>query len=162
MMKRIKLIWFTVLVLFAGPSVVTAQQTASDEAAEKIKAIQIQYLTKKLDLTPEEAQKFLPVYNNYTKEVEQLIAEHRDKKDQDHLTPDEAGKKNMDKELNYQKRMLDIRSRYSTEFQKVLPGRKAGMVFKSEREFRNIMVIHLNNQRMNRMGQGGGPNKRRP
>ncbi|RFS22632.1 hypothetical protein DVR12_12605 [Chitinophaga silvatica] len=160
MMKRINFIWCAILLLLTATSISRAQQPAADEAAEKIKAIQIQYLTKKLDLTSEEAQKFLPVYNNYTREVDQLIAEHRQKLDQDHLTPDEAGKKNMDKELSYQKRMLDIRSRYSTEFQKVLPGRKAGMVFKSEREFRNIMVIHLNNQRMNRMGQGTGTHRR--
>ena len=160
-MKRFYSILYSLIILLTLTNISKAQQTVSDETAEKIKAIQIQYLTKRLDLTADEAQKFLPVYNNYTREVEQLIAEHRQKHNQDHLTPDEVGKKNMDNELSYQKRMLDIRSHYSTEFQKVLPGRKAGMVFKREREFRSIMVQHLNNQRMNRMGGGPGPGPRK-
>jgi hypothetical protein len=150
-----------VLLTHAGVS--NAQQTPSESAAEKIKAIQIQYLSQKLSLTPEEAQKFWPVYNNYTHEVEQLIAERHQKRDQEKSATDnadDAARKNMDKELKYEKRMLDIKSRYSTEFQRVLPGRKAGMVFKSEREFRTIMVNHLNTQRMNRMGQSGGPRRR--
>ncbi|PSL49820.1 hypothetical protein CLV51_1011157 [Chitinophaga niastensis] len=163
MMKRYSIIWIALFTLLTTASVSSAQQ-GSDDATEKIKAIQIQYLAKKLDLSPEEAQKFWPVYNNYTQEVEQLIAERHQKKELEKLptaNPDDVAKKNMDKELGYEKRMLDIRSRYTTEFQRVLPGRKAGMVFKSEREFRTIMINHLNTQRMNRMGQGGGP-KRRP
>lgn len=162
-MKRYSIIWIALFTLLTTASVSSAQQ-GSDDATEKIKAIQIQYLAKKLDLSPEEAQKFWPVYNNYTQEVEQLIAERHQKKELEKLptaNPDDVAKKNMDKELGYEKRMLDIRSRYTTEFQRVLPGRKAGMVFKSEREFRTIMINHLNTQRMNRMGQGGGP-KRRP
>jgi len=162
MMKRFYFIWITMFVLLTQPRVSNAQQTASESAAEKIKAIQIQYLSQKLSLTPEEAQKFWPVYNNYTHEVEQLIAERHQKRDLEKTASDnadDAARKNMDKELKYEKRMLDIKSRYSAEFQRVLPGRKAGMVFKSEREFRTIMVNHLNTQRMNRMGQGP---RRRP
>ncbi|MEC5148303.1 Sensor of ECF-type sigma factor [Chitinophaga sp. 180180018-2] len=162
-MKRISFIWIVTLVLLTINRVSSAQQPPSDDAAEKIKAIQIQYLTNKLALTPEEAQKFWPVYNNYTREVEQLIAERHQKKNQDQLSTDnadDAARRSMDKELNYEKRMLDIRSHYNSEFQKVLPGRKAGMVFKSEREFRNIMINHLNTQRMYRMGQGGGVRRR--
>lgn len=163
MMKRFSFIWIATFVLLSDIGVSSAQQPPSEDPVEKIKAIQIQYLAKKLDLTADEAQKFWPVYNNYTHEVEQLIAERRQKRDQDKIATDnadDAARRNMDKELKYEKRMLDIRSRYSTEFQRVLPGRKAGMVFKSEREFRTIMINHLNTQRMNRMGQGGGPRRR--
>ncbi|MFY0252605.1 hypothetical protein ACDQ55_01500 [Chitinophaga sp. 30R24] len=163
MMKRFSFIWIAMFVLLATSGTSSAQQPLSNDAAEKIKAIKIQYLAKKLELTPDEAQKFWPVYNNYTHEVEQLIAERHDKKDLDKISnedDDDAARKNMDKELKYEKQMLDIKSRYSIEFQKVLPARKAGMVFKSEREFRNIMINHLNSQRMSKMGQGGGPRRR--
>lgn len=163
MMKRFSFIWIAMFVLLSTSGVSSAQQPPSEDPAEKIKAIQIEFLSKKLNLTTEEAQKFLPVYNNYTHEVEQLIAERHQKRDQDKISTDnadDAARRNMDKELTYEKRMLDIRSRYSTEFQRVLPGRKAGMVFKTEREFRTIMINHVNQQRMNRMGQGGGPRRR--
>lgn len=163
MMKRFSFIWIAMFVLLTHTSVSSAQQPPAENPVDKIKAIQIQYLAQKLNLTADEAQKFWPVYNNYTQEVEQLIAERHQKRDPEKTAndnADDAARKNMDKELTYEKRMLDIKSRYSTEFQRVLPGRKAGMVFKSEREFRTMMINHLNTRRMDRMGQGGGPRRR--
>ncbi|MCW3462909.1 hypothetical protein [Chitinophaga nivalis] len=150
------------LVLCTASRTSSAQQqtVAADEAKEKIKAIQIKYLAQKLDLTAEEAQKFWPVYDNYTREVELLIAERHQRKQQEKISgpdADNIARTNMDKELDYEKKMLDIRSRYTSEFQRVLPGRKAGMVFKSEREFRSIMLNHLRNQRLNRIRPGMSP-----
>ncbi|WP_143304584.1 hypothetical protein [Chitinophaga vietnamensis] len=155
-MKRYSIIWIITVLMLAGGQYVHAQQP-NDDAAEKIKALQVAYLAKSLDLTPDEAQKFWPVYNSYTREVEQLITERRMSKQQDKtgMNSDEVARKKMDDELGYEKRMLDIKSRYTNEFQRVLPPRKAGNVFKSEREFRNIMINHLNNQRVNRIGREG-------
>ncbi|WP_212001695.1 hypothetical protein [Chitinophaga sp. HK235] len=164
-MKRFdfKIIWIVLLMLTGALPVSVAQQPPSDEAAEKIKALQMQYLAKKLDLSPEEAQKFWPVYQNYTREVETLIAERHSKRQQDKVSggdPDDIARRNMDNDLGYEKKMFDIRSRYTNEFQRVLPARKAGAVFKSEREFRTIMINHLNNQRLNRMNQGANFRRR--
>ncbi|HVI46952.1 MAG TPA: hypothetical protein VM802_18880 [Chitinophaga sp.] len=155
-MKRYSTILAILFALLAVTRVGKAQQPAG-EAAEKIKQLQMDYLAKKLDLSDDEAQKFWPVYKNYTKEVELLIAERQSRKAQDKLSDasaDDIAKHNMDRELSYEKRMLDIRSKYTNEFQRVLPARKAGMVFKGEREFRGIMINHLNTQRMNRLNQG--------
>ncbi|MBC9911475.1 hypothetical protein [Chitinophaga varians] len=123
----------------------------------------MQYLSQKLNLSADEAEKFWPVYKNYTKEVETLIAERHNKRQQDRTLPgdaDDIARRNMDNDLGYEKRMYDIRSRYTNEFQRVLPARKAGAVFKSEREFRTIMLNHLNNQRLNRINQGGNFRRR--
>lgn len=162
-MKRFKIIWIALFALIAVARVSQAQQPTSDDAAEKIKTLQMQYLAKKLDLSPEEAQQFWPVYKQYTKEVELLIAERRNKKQLDKTSggnADDIARKSMDNDLGYEKRMVDIRSRYTSEFQRVIPARKASIIFRSEREFRTIMINHLNNQRLNRMNQGGNMRKR--
>jgi len=36
---------------------------------ERIEVLKMAYITKELNLTPDEAQKFWPVYNNYTQEI---------------------------------------------------------------------------------------------
>jgi hypothetical protein len=162
-MKRYSTIWIVLFVLLAASRVSMAQQPVPDEAAEKIKALQMDYLAKQLNLSTDEAQKFWPVYKNYTQEVELLIAERHTKRQQDKFSganPDDIARKNMDRDLGYEKKMLDIRSRYTNEFQRVLPARKAGVIFKSEREFRSIMINHLNTQRLNRINQGGGFRRR--
>ncbi|NSL88900.1 hypothetical protein [Chitinophaga solisilvae] len=156
-MKSINIIWIVLSGLLMITHISTAQQPPSEEAAEKIKALQMEYLSKKLDLSADEAQKFWPIYKNYTKEVELLIADRHSKRQQNRLIGEDAdaiAKRNMDNDLGYEKRMYDIRSRYTSEFQRVLPARKAGAIFRSEKEFRTIMLNHLHNQRLNRMNQG--------
>ncbi|WBX74443.1 sensor of ECF-type sigma factor [Tenacibaculum pacificus] len=46
------------------------------EGSEKIQTYKIAYLTEKLNLTEDEAQKFWPIYNKYDKKIKSL---HREK-----------------------------------------------------------------------------------
>jgi hypothetical protein len=152
-MRHLYFIWILISILFSSTIIGKGQQRAEPDAKEKIKSLQIAYLAKRLDLTTEEAEKFLPIYNNYSHEVEELIAERRLKnKQKEHLSNDDnAAREAMDKELNYEKKMLDIKTRYTREFMKVLPPRKAGGVFKSEREFRSLMINQLRERQNSRM-----------
>ena len=134
-----------------------AQQSSDAELRERIRAAQVAYLSQKLDLTPDEAQKFWPLYNQYTKEVELLIAERRNTgvKQADHP---EKNKNEGNKELGYERRMLDIKTHYDKEFQKVLPTTKASNVFRTEREFRSQLVRSLKERQSRNVG---GPGARR-
>jgi len=132
-----------------------AQQGSDAELRDRIRAAQVAYLSQKLDLTPDEAQKFWPLYNQYTKEVELLIAERRNAKAADRSNKEQPNDNN---ELGFEQRMLDIKTHYNKEFQKVLPTTKAGNVFRSEREFRNQLVRSLKERQSRNMG---GPGARR-
>jgi hypothetical protein len=146
---------FIITLLCITTSSGYAQQGSDAELRDRIRAAQIAYLSQKLDLTPDEAQKFWPLYNQYTKEVEQLIAERRNTgaKQADHPEKPQTGG---DKELRYERRMLDIKTHYDKEFQKVLPTAKAGNVFRTEREFRSQLVRSLKERRQNHnMGATG-------
>ncbi len=44
--------------------------------AEKIQSLKIAFITQKLQLTPDEAQKFWPVYNQYDKEVHSIESDN--------------------------------------------------------------------------------------
>lgn len=145
---------FIVLSLFCLPPVSQAQQGSDSEIKDRIRAAEIAYLAQKLDLTPDEAQKFWPLYNQYTKEVEILIAERRKR----NKTPQQDRQTSDDKELGYERRMLDIKTHYSQEFQKVLPPAKAGNVFRSEREFRNQLIRTMKDRQSRNIG---GPGARR-
>lgn len=145
---------FIVLSLFCLPSAILAQQAADDQMKDRIRAAEIAYLSQKLDLTPEEAQKFWPLYNQYTKEVEILIAERRK-----HTTNGPKASNNPpadQKELGYERRMLDIKTHYNQEFQKVLPATKAGNVFRSEREFRNTLIRAMKERQIRNVNGLGG------
>ena len=49
----------------------------SEEKREEIESMKVAFLTKKLELTPEEAQKFWPVYNQFQGELDKIRDEQR-------------------------------------------------------------------------------------
>ncbi|MGB0178240.1 MAG: hypothetical protein ACPF9D_13825, partial [Owenweeksia sp.] len=55
-------------ITFTSP--IFAQQR--DRVNDRIEAMRAQFFTEKLDLTPEEAQKFWPVYNQYREELAKI------------------------------------------------------------------------------------------
>ncbi len=57
----------------------TQGQDNRKESREKIKALKVAYLTEKIALTKEEAQKFWPIYNTYDKKEHELKHEIRSK-----------------------------------------------------------------------------------
>jgi hypothetical protein len=131
-----------------------AQQGSDAELRDKLRAAQIAYLSQKLDLTPDEAQKFWPLYNQYTREVETLISErNKNRTTTAPVVKDQT--QPADVELGYEQRMLDIKTHYNKEFQKVLPTAKAGSVFRSEREFRGQLMRTIKERRTMNMGAPG-------
>jgi hypothetical protein len=90
--------------------------------ASTIEAIKIGYFTKQLSLTPDEAQKFWPIYNQYVAEVRELRQQNRD----------------LD-EVSMEEKLLNIRKKYKSEFSKALSTDKVNQFFKVEKDF-NIFV----------------------
>lgn len=165
-MRRRKLIWIMILLIcpvaFSAGRLLAQDADQNDAAArqDKVKAIEVAYIARELDLTPEEAQKFWPVYNKYSKEVHDLIKERKKKTQELKGQPrtDEVAEATLDKELNYERKLLEIKTRYREEFSKVLPARKVGNFYRAEREFRGMMIRQLKERKdNNRMMRGGRP-----
>lgn len=157
-MKRKNLIWLVIgfLSMVMVPAHRVLAQDAQEDAAskqDKIKALELLYISRELDLTSEEAEKFWPVYKKYSKEVNDLIAERKSKVKELKGKPrtDAIAEEALDKELGYERKMLEIKTRYKQEFMKILPARKVGNIYRSEREFRAMMIRQLKERKDNRM-----------
>ncbi|MFD2890107.1 hypothetical protein [Chitinophaga cymbidii] len=151
------LIRLLILLLVSAPAALAQEQGKPQQAQskqDKIKSLEIAYISRELDLTPEEAQKFWPLYNKYTREVNELIAERKRRAQElkgKPRTDDKVAEAALDKELGYEKRMIDIKTRYKQEFLKAIPARKVGILYRSEREFRNMMIRQMKERRENKM-----------
>jgi len=99
-------------------------------------------------LTPEEAQKFWPVFNKYSDEL---------KKTHQELKKSETG------EIEKEEKMLALRKKYLAEFQKAVSTEKANNYFKIEKEFVQMLQKEMQQrrQRMGNNGGGGGPENKR-
>ncbi|MCX7955335.1 MAG: hypothetical protein N3A01_09150 [Bacteroidales bacterium] len=115
------------------------------EHYEKIKAQKVAFLTNRLDLTVEEAQKFWPLYNEYENKKKELFnseIEIMDKvKDIDKMT---------EKDIDYliseyikiQQRHIQLLEEYNKKFKTVLPLKKIMMLYVSERMFKKEYLHH--------------------
>ena len=131
-MKKYLLILFIIL---SGLPVIKAQD-GGDPKAEKIQSLKIAFITQKLQLTPDEAQKFWPVYNQYQTEVNSLQMESKN-----------------GPALENEEKLLDIRKKYLSAFEKVLGPQKTNNLFNAERDFRTILIRRLQNRNQQRMNQ---------
>lgn len=126
-MKNIYLLLtFLISFSFAG----LAQQDGG-----RIQAYKIAYLTKKLSLTPQEAQRFWPVYNQYESELRAVRMENR------------QGGKN---QIEIEEKVLNVRKKYNTEFSKVISPEKVNTLFRSEKEFSTIVQKEMMERRNNK------------
>jgi hypothetical protein len=113
------------------------------EHYQHIEAIKVAFITKKLDLTTEEAQKFWPVYNNYQKELMGLMRKRREDRKKTDIDPND--KINLD--LSYESKMLELKKKYKKIYLKAIPAEKVLLLYHAEREFREHLIKQLNHRR---------------
>lgn len=167
-MKRLLQHLLILFVLLSPAQHAVAQEDElpplSEERMKEIKAQKTAYLTTKMELSPEESQKFWPVYNQYDKEIEAVRKDRRDARravKQDADITDAEADAIIEKELANQQRELDIRKKYSAEFKKVIGARKTMLLAKAERDFLRELLGRLRDRREGGGGPGRGPGGRR-
>lgn len=119
--------------------------------SEKIEALKIAFITKKLQLTTEEAQKFWPVYNQYEDEKKQLrestIGVIKDMKEDGDFTNAEA-EQAIAKYIEFKSKDLELTKKYIAEFRKFLPASKIAKLVTAEEHFKKMLM---------KQAQQGGP-----
>ncbi len=111
---------------------------------EKFKAEKVAFLTSKLNLTPAEAQKFWPVYNEMEKERWEAQKARRELETkvsdaEETLSEREVIKLTQDFTGSMQKEAT-ILTKYNEQFLKILPPQKVLKLYKAENEFRMHMI----------------------
>lgn len=122
-MKRLLLYGLTFLLVFR----VSAQD------GNRLGALKIAYLTKKLDLSTEEAQRFWPIYNKYDEEIHSAQS---------------SAIKDRTPEIDLEENILNIRKKYSTEFAKALSPEKVNTFFRAEKEFGNFVQKEIERRQL--------------
>lgn len=114
---------------------------------EAIAAMKVSFITRKLNLTPKEAQNFWPLYNQYEEELEILRKNHRkmihEAKDDFSQISEAEIEKIVDEQINFRQKEIDILKKYHPQFKKVLPMRKVAQLYKAEDEFKRHLIKQL-------------------
>jgi hypothetical protein len=122
-MKRFLLVSGLAFIFFTGLA----------QNGNRLEALKIAYITKRLDLSPEEAQKFWPIYNQYAEELKRTR--------QDAV-------RNSKSEIELDEALLNVRKKYNTLFSQALSPQKIDIFFKSEKEFGHFVQEEMKRRQL--------------
>ena len=144
-------------ILMFGLMLWTLAGIAQDKATlEKIEAAKIALITERLELTPEQAEKFWPIYREYNNKVQDVRREFNQKRrnfDPNKAT-EEENKKMLELATTVKENQLKLEKEYSTRILNVITTRQLNNLRKAERDFKEMLLRRVrerqrrNNQRL--------------
>jgi len=133
MKKNLLIIFLVCLMHFVS----NAQPPQGPPPHKNIQAIKVAFITRQLNLTAEEAQKFWPVYNAYSESIKKIRIEQK----QD--------------VLGFEEKALAERKKLKAEMKKILVSEdRANIAMKIDRDFNEVLRNELKERRDNGNGNG--------
>lgn len=120
-----------------------------DEALKKVESARIALITERLELTPEQAEKFWPLYREYVAKRQDLRREYMDARrsvNHEKLTEEES-KRLLDKGLELKEKQLALDKLYSERLTNVITTRQILQLRKAEEDFRQMLLERLERRR---------------
>ncbi len=111
----------------------------------KIEAQKIAFITRILELTPEEAQKFWPLYNEYQAKEKELRPDFKKKRPKN-ITEKEANEL-IDSFFENEQKRLNLTKNYYNKFKMVLPATKVVKLHFAERRFKEELLKRIKERR---------------
>jgi len=111
----------------------------NSEQFQKIEIAKVAYITKRLELSQQEAQKFFPLYNQYRAEMRTIVREK-------HSSNNRKKSRN---ELEFDSDVLACKKKYREKFKAAVSESKASQFFEVEREFREQLFKELKSRKKN-------------
>jgi hypothetical protein len=130
--------------LLCLPFLVSAQR--NEGRGKEIQAYKSTYLKEKLELTPEEARIFWPIYNAMQNEQSELRQERRknmisfkNSNEIENLSDTEVENLIVN-ELNFKQKDLNIDRKYYNKFKSSLPIKTVGKYYRAEQTFKRELL----------------------
>jgi len=147
-----KTIWTLALLAFLSAEAFAQPGGASASSRqEQMKAAKVGFLTRELNLSEEEAQRFWPVYNKFDNEREahrrKMVALRLDAQEGgDGLTSKEA-EATIEQYLQLRQEEVDMEKRFYQSVKKVLPPEKVASLLQAEKRFQRELLRNLQQRR---------------
>ncbi len=134
----------------SAPQAADQDQDLTSDLALTRASIQLRrqaIVTSVMDLTPKEAEAFWPLYREYRMEmakvgdrVSKLLVDYTGQYD---TLTDEQAKKIMNEWLSIEKAKMNVKGKYVSKFQKILPARKVMRFFQADNKLDAVINAQL-------------------
>lgn len=124
-------------------------QSGEKDNRKAIEAYRVAYMTQHLQLTPEEAQKFWPVYNQMQNELKALREQRKRKMQELKSTGNQQAI--ADYELAHKQRELNVVKKHHTSLKQAMPAQKVAKLYNTEKNFRTELKQRMQEHRQKNM-----------
>lgn len=98
-----------------------------------------EFISRQLQLSPDEADRFWPVYRQYQEELFEVKRLQR----LNNSSSVSNGNDQVNKEIYYDQKQWEIKKRYNAEFLRILSPQKVSLLYKSERMFKDELIRQM-------------------
>ncbi len=158
-MKRVLLI---VVVLIAALSSWAQKPAPNSNTRSKLEAARIAMITERLSLSPSQAEKFWPLYNQFAQErrtMQKQALQTRKGMDMQNLT-EEQSKTLVKAHQQFKQDKLDLENKYATKINNVISARQMVALKKAEDDFRQMILNRLEMRKRQQMQRDQMMNQR--
>ena len=154
-MKRFKNSWITLLLAMTSWVAVAQEedapppQTIDPKVREKVEAARIALITNRLGLSPEQAEKFWPVYREFAQKRQEIRKEFRQvQQGVERNKPDQQKQEELVK-LGFQLKQneLNLEKDYSGRIMSIISAQQMLNLRKAEQDFRLLIINQLQQRR---------------
>jgi hypothetical protein len=137
----------SILILFLLSGIIEIKAQNDGQFVNKIYTQRIAFYTQKMGLTPEEAQKFWPVYNEYTKKKD-LLAIEKKKLTNFYINNAATMTENdidvtIQKYVQLDKQEASLLEEYNKKFRDILPASKVMKLYLAETQFKEWLLRQI-------------------
>ena len=141
-----KIIFLSLIAVSAFAQDDDIPQTQDAKVRDKIQAARVAYITEQLQLTPQEAERFWPIYREFAerrKEIRQQLRDSRKTPD-----PGKTDQELVDQQFKVKQQELDLEKDYSGRLLKVISAQKLRTLPQAERRFRQLILDQIQRRQM--------------
>ncbi len=141
-----KFIWLVVLFI-------SLQQWVMGQPSrrERVEAERVAFITKRMQLTPQQAQGFWPIHTQYEKEERLIKQKYRTQISIASMTELDA-EEAIEKRLRMEEELLALKKNFFSRFKTVVSARQVLLFQKSNAEFKQYLLEEIRRRRSNRRG----------
>ena len=120
---------------------------------ERIEAMRSAYITDYLDLSPEEAQLFWPLYNEYKGKEKSIRQQYKVNGDIRMMT-DQQAEQVIQNSFEREEKLIALRRDYYSRLQQAVPIRKIALLPEAERKFKEKLLKEIQQRKNANAGKG--------
>ena len=133
------------LVMFLSITTFASAQRGGG-GKNKMESYRIAYITDKLSLTPEEAQRFWPIYNQFRDQLKEIRKDVKNQKAIEDMTDSEA-ESAISGNFEREEKVSALKKEYFKKLKGVIPPKKIAQLQQVEQDFKKEVLQRMKERR---------------